>query len=230
MNKVVILAAGLGTRLRPLTLSTPKPLITINGIPIIETIIQFFDVPIINEIIIVVGYLDWQLYYLKDKYNRISLIKNDDYLISNNISSLYYSLQSIKDSNTFIVEGDIFITFKQKLIQIPEKSGYFIDESDTSNIDWGFSVNQDRILQIHKDENLDYKMIGISFFNLKDMQKISKHVSRIYENGSKNLYWDEIVNRYIDSLDLRIISFNDVKVLEIDTIDELNEARRGFND
>ena len=56
MNAIII-AAGMGTRLRPLTLSTPKPLIKIFGKPMIERNIEFLLEKGLKEIIIVTGYL-----------------------------------------------------------------------------------------------------------------------------------------------------------------------------
>ena len=65
MNKVkhaIIMAAGMGKRLRPLTLDVPKPLIPINGKTMIDTIIQGLHANKIEEIYIVVGYLKEQFF------------------------------------------------------------------------------------------------------------------------------------------------------------------------
>jgi L-glutamine-phosphate cytidylyltransferase len=66
--RAILLAAGMGTRLRPLTLETPKSLIQVNGKPLLERQIEFLKEKGINEIIIVSGYLKEKFEYLIDKY------------------------------------------------------------------------------------------------------------------------------------------------------------------
>ena len=64
--RAILLAAGMGTRLRPLTLTTPKSLVKVNGQPILERQIEFLKEKGINEIIIVTGYLKEKFDYLKE--------------------------------------------------------------------------------------------------------------------------------------------------------------------
>ena len=69
--KAIILAAGLGTRLRPMTENTPKALVQVNQKPLIEYQIEFLKEKGINDIIIIVGYLKEQFDYLKEKYTNL---------------------------------------------------------------------------------------------------------------------------------------------------------------
>ena len=67
--RAIILAAGLGTRLRPMTDNTPKALIKVKGKPLVEYQIEFLKEKGIDEIIVVVGYLHEKFDYLKEKYD-----------------------------------------------------------------------------------------------------------------------------------------------------------------
>ena len=63
--RAIILAAGLGTRLRPMTDNTPKALIKVNDKPLVEYQIEYLKEKGIDEIIVVVGYLHEHFDYLK---------------------------------------------------------------------------------------------------------------------------------------------------------------------
>ena len=98
MNKVeraIIMAAGKGTRMRPITNSIPKPLVKIHGVPMIEGVINNLHQQNIYEIYIVVGYLKEQFQYLEDKYENLHLIDNPYYDTCNNISSLYVAREHL---------------------------------------------------------------------------------------------------------------------------------------
>ena len=107
VKKALILAAGFGSRLTPITLTTPKPLIEVNGKIIIETIIEGLVSNGIEEIYIIVGYMKEKFLYLKNKYNNIIFIENEYYENSNNISSVYCSREFLPES--IIIEGDLVV-------------------------------------------------------------------------------------------------------------------------
>ena len=79
------MAAGYGNRMLPITHTIPKPLIKVNGISMIETIIQALLKNEIEEIYIVVGYLKEQFKMLTKKYPMVSLIENPYFESCNDI-------------------------------------------------------------------------------------------------------------------------------------------------
>ena len=89
VKRAIIMAAGFGSRMQPVTLTTPKPLVKVNGMRMIDTVIQGLHHNGIQEIYIVAGYLKEQFYALEIQYPSEKIIENPYYDICNNISSLY---------------------------------------------------------------------------------------------------------------------------------------------
>jgi DNA-binding Lrp family transcriptional regulator len=106
VDNAIILAAGFGTRFVPFTYQTPKGLLEVKGVPMIERQIEQLLEKHIDEIIIVVGYLKERFDYLIDKYG-VKLVYNPEFAEKNNYVSLYYALDYLKRS--YILMSDNWI-------------------------------------------------------------------------------------------------------------------------
>lgn len=123
VKRAIFLAAGFGSRLVPITLNTPKPLVLVNGKKIIETLLDAVVKAEIPEIIIVTGYLNEQFEILLKKYPNIKFIYNEKYNEANNISSAY--LVRDKFSNSYVLESDLYL-YNQDLIRKYEYHSNFL--------------------------------------------------------------------------------------------------------
>lgn len=107
--KALILAAGLGTRLAPITNEVPKSLVPVNGKPILMKQIENLYENNITDITIVSGYKSSVLKKVViEKYPEIQIIDNVDYKITNNMYSAYLGKNAMGNSDFLMMNADVF--------------------------------------------------------------------------------------------------------------------------
>ena len=229
-ESAIIMAAGLGERMRPLTEHTPKPLIRVNGRPMIETVIDGLHLRGVEDILIVTGYLCEQFRTLTDKYPGVSIAENREYRIKNNISSIYAARHFLGESDVFICEADLYISdpeiFRVELMS----SCYFGRMTEGYSDDWVFDTDEDGyITRVGKGGKDCYNMVGISFFMKEDAAVLKKAIEEEYnKTGSDQLFWDEVVDRNLDKLKLKVYPVDPGQLVELDTVEELENFEKGI--
>lgn len=228
VKRAIFLAAGFGSRLVPITLNTPKPLVLVNGKRIIETLLDAVVKAEIEEIYIITGYLSEQFEILKKKYPQIKFVENNMYNEANNISSAYLVRNLIK--NAYVLESDLYL-YNPKLIRKYEYHsnflGYYVDRSD----DWCIEVKNGIITKEKVGGINCYQMVGISYYDEKDGVNIEKDMEEVFKSpGGKEKYWEQVI------LDICKKNYNiylreckKEDIIEIDTFNELKAIDKTYD-
>ncbi|WP_288131268.1 phosphocholine cytidylyltransferase family protein [Microbulbifer sp.] len=118
METVIVLAAGLGSRLEHNTDDKPKSLVEVNGTPMLYRLLAQLAECNISEIVIVVGYLAEILQNFVSKNFpdlNVRFVQNKEYAKTGSVYSLKLALDAISQGSTVIVEADV--VFKHGLVQ-----------------------------------------------------------------------------------------------------------------
>ena len=228
VKRAIILAAGFGSRLVPITLNTPKPLVLVNGKKIIETLLDAIVAAGIPEIIIVTGYLHECFDILLKKYSNIKLVYNSKYNEANNISSAY--LVRDKFESAYVLDSDLYLT-NQKLIRKYEyRSNYLgirVDRTD----DWCLET-KNGIITDEKIGGMNCnQMAGIAYYNSTDGKRLNQDIYDVYNSpGGKEKFNEQVA--LIDKKEnykIYIRECNRGDIIEIDTFNELKAIDKSYD-
>ena len=222
--RAIILAAGLGTRLRPMTDNTPKALIKVNNKPLVEYQIEYLKEKGIDEIIVVVGYLCEQFDYLKEKYG-VKLVFNEKYAEYNNFYSLYLVKDYLADS--YVIDADNYL-FKNMFRSDINRSTYFSVYREDCENEWFLIYGDDyKVKDIIVDSKAGRILSGVSFWDKETAEKINKFIDFAYDsNEFMDLYWDNMVKDNISELDVYVEELEANSIYEIDSVKDYNKLEK----
>lgn len=243
--QAIILAAGKGTRLKPLTKSVPKALTEVNGVPIIINTLSILEKFGCREVIIVVGYLgDILIEKLGHYYGKmkITYVENTLYEETNNVYSLYLTERYVND-DVLLIECDLF--YNESVIELIMNAeagcNILVSDYNISTMD-GSVILVDRqgdirglIPKRDQGEGFDYsvakKTVNIYMMTKKFMdKKFFPTLNAYIESQSLNSYYELVIGGliYWDSSDFSLVYVDEAEWDEIDNVDDLQRAEHKF--
>ena len=222
VKRAVIIAAGFGARMVPITLNTPKPLVRVKGSRIIDSALDALKEAEIEEVYIIRGYLSEQFDQLLYKYPNIKFIENPMYNEANNLSSIVCAGDLLQ--NAYVIEADLLV-YNKKLIKKYQYASNYLGIPVKRTDDWCISLTGDYISKLAIGGENCYQMVGISYWTKEDGKKLFTDARQVFNSpGGKERYWDQVPLEYCIKnykVEVRKCSFDDI--IEIDTFKELKQ-------
>lgn len=232
----LILAAGIASRLRPLTDNSPKCLLKLGKKTILERTLDNLQRNNIKEYVIVTGYLENQIKeYINQNYPslKVTYIHNDAYDSTNNIYSLWLAKDCIRNRDILLLDSDII--FDHRIVKLLFDSGegnYLAVRSDhdlgeeemkvaltSDNLITEISKKMDPLSAAGESigiERFRSDFINVLFDKLKD---------RVITNGRVNDFYEAAFQDAInDGQNLYAVNVGDYKCIEIDTTEDIKHA------
>ena len=229
-KRAIFIAAGFGTRLVPITFNTPKPLVRVHGVRIIDRLIDACLAAGINEIYIVRGYLGELFDQLLYKYPMIKFLENPVYNEANNISSSLVARYML--SNAYVFEADLLIS-NPSIIKKYHYTSDFLGIKKERSDDWCFRVKDGIIVEEKVGGEGDdiWQMVGISYWNEVDGHKLSQDIQDVYSSpGGKERYWEQVPLVYRkEHYKVEVRECHDEDIVEIDTFNELKAIDKTYD-
>lgn len=228
VKKAIFMAAGFGSRMVPVTLNTPKPLIKVHGKKIIETLLDAVLDAGITDITIVRGYLGEQFDLLLKKYPMIKFVENPIYNEANNISSAYVVRDML--ANAYVLESDLLLYNKNIIRKYEYMTNYLGMKVDVTD-DWCFETRKGYITKVRVGGEHVHHMFGISYWTKEDAAKMEHDIEKVFKSpGGKERYWDEVALREcIKNYKVWVRPVEKGDIIEIDTYNELKQIDSIYN-
>lgn len=220
VQRAILMAAGFGSRMIPITLNTPKPLVRVKGVRIIDTLIDALLAAEITEIYVVRGYLAEQFDQLLYKYPMVKFVENPMFNEANNILSVMCCGDKIR--NAYIMEADLYVRNPKVITKYQYSSNYLAVPMERSD-DHCLYVENGVIKKTAFGGINCHQTVGISYWTDKDGSTLVDHIKEVYQSpGGKELFWGAVPLRYyphVYTVGVRECTLEDV--IEIDSFSEL---------
>ena len=238
--QAIILAAGMGKRLKELTSNATKCMVEVNGEMMIHKTLMHLEKLNLNKIVLVVGYEGQQL---MDYVNSLGLktpveyVVNDVYDKTNNIYSLYLAKEYLLQDDTLLLESDLVYeeAVIRKLVDTPYPSLVLVDKFESWMDGTCITVDEDdNITSFVSKREFDFTKTD-EYYKTVNLYKFSKNFSEKYyvpfleaycNAMGLNEYYEQVLKviTFLGDLEIKAVKLNGEKWYEIDDMQDLDIA------
>lgn len=243
--QAIILAAGYGSRLKPLTDKEPKALTEVNGVPLLVNALNLLAKNHITETIIVVGYMKEKI-IRKIGYEvngmKITYVENNRFDTSNNIFSFYLAKEYIKE-DVLLLEGDLYYNDEliKTIIEEEEDCNILVSKYNEKTMDGTIiccdEENNVKLLLTKKQQNQfsiypnQFKTVNVYKFKKEFITNIFLPQIELYiKTQNMESYYELVLGAiiYFGNNTVKIVIIDESQWAEIDDINDLALAEQKF--
>ena len=221
VQNAVIMAAGMSSRFAPLSYEIPKGLLKVKGQRLIEREIEQLQEAGIEDITVIVGYMQEKMFYLAEKYG-VKIVVNNDYYKYNNCSSLMLVRDQL--SNTYICSSDNYFVENpfEKYIYRGYYSTIFV-EGETDEY-CATEDSNNMIVDIQIGGENTWAMVGHVYFDHAFSEKFVEILEKEFKHEPyKEQLWEDYYSRHVNELHLVARHYSADIIKEFDSLDELRQ-------
>ena len=189
VKRAIIAGAGFGSRMMPATKDRPKPMVTVNGVRIIDTLLDALVAVGIRDITVVGGYKVEVMYELLEKYPFLTILNNTRYAEENNISSALLAMDRFC-GGCYFCEADLYIS-DPDVIRKYQYCTNILGSWSIETDDWCFKMADGCVSDYKKGGTYCYNYYGISYWTDEDSRMLKEDWAELHnEPGGKDLFWE----------------------------------------
>jgi len=237
--KIIIPVAGLGSRLKPHTFSTPKPLMIVAGKPILEYVLDEVSNLKPDEVILVVGYHKEKVQeYVENKFPELNVKFVEQKVMDGDGGAIRLALQNtFEDDSLYIIFGaDTLVDFNlKKELQKNKNSDLLIFGMEVENPEHYGVMNIDENLNVYEVEekpmNPKSNLAIIGAYYFKSALKVKESLNHFYEKEIKvkdEYKLVQVIGKYIRDKNLTVVASKVVKWFDCGRPEVLLEANKYF--
>jgi choline kinase len=237
VTTALLLAAGTGSRLEPLTTEAPKCLTEVNGAPLLERQIRCLRQWGFKRLVVVVGHLEHCIREFLDQHAGdlvVDYVVSPKYRTTNNIYSLWLARERIREPFLLLECDLVFEPFLLADMLLPDKMAVARVQpwmmGSTVGLDSLQRITDFRVGHSEVPDDSRYKTVNIYSLSLPSWRRVAERLDRRISAGKVNDYYETVFAEMVadGSLSFEPVFFDDGRWYEIDTLADLHEAERLF--
>ena len=228
ITKAIILAAGNGSRLRPLTNDRPKCLLDVGGLPLIDHQLNTLSRYDVTDVLVVIGYCGQAI--RRHLGNRVRYLNNERYASTNSLYSLWLARDDL-DSGALILNSDVLALplLFDRLLHSPAPDAILVERGEGFDPeDMKVTLNGTYVVDFGKNlppERAHAHNVGVAKFSVKGAARLSECLEHLVVSGHENDWVPVAYREFASRWPLAAVTTDGLPWIEIDYAEDLTRAR-----